>query len=238
MARRTGRAALLGSPVLVAIPLAVALGVATAGPGLAVEPPGAAIAGSADNLVQYHAGPGQKNDVRVTLTYTGNGFSTFHWRIDDVVPISVTGRCVHPDDTDLTVVVCDADESTAEGPFLELWLGDADDELVTAGGGTVHGGLGADDLTATTRRALLHGAAGNDVIHGGAENDIIDGDSGNDVLFGGVGQDIMTGGTGNDVLWGNSNNDQLYGNSGNDELRGGPGSDRLSGGPGRDRLYQ
>jgi hypothetical protein len=57
------------------------------------------------------------------------------------------------------------------------------------------------------------------------------------ILFGAAGMDLLDGGTLNDRLYGGAGNDVLNGNGGADYLEGGDGDDRLFGGLGHD-IYQ
>ena len=91
----------------------------------------------------------------------------------------------------------------------------------------VSGGRGDDVLRGTSVGDLLTGGGGNDTLVGGG---------GGDYLIGGDGRDILSGGPGDDALAGGRGNDRLYGHAGDDYLAGGRGSDRLFGGPGRDSL--
>ena len=96
-----------------------------------------------------------------------------------------------------------------------------------------------------TRRLIVNGGDGNDVvigsfgrdkILGGNGNDIVSAGRGNDTVFGGNGDDIVYGGSGRDYIFGGRGNDSLFGGSGNDRLVDRFGSDLLDGGNGNDYL--
>lgn len=95
-----------------------------------------------------------------------------------------------------------------------------------------------------TRKAIIHGGAGDDLISAGGGNDELFGDEGNDKISGGDGNDTIHGGTEDDVLAGDAGNDVIYGNSGNDTITGGPDNalalglvgDVINGGPGDDDI--
>ena len=58
-----------------------------------------------------------------------------------------------------------------------------------------------------TRRKILFGAAGKDLLDGGALNDRLYGGAGDDILLGQGGNDYLEGGAGNDILIGGTGND-------------------------------
>lgn len=116
-----------------------------------------------------------------------------------------------------------------------------------------------------TRRLVVHGGSGNDVIdvaafdetfdahvviHGGHGDDRLDaagasisvhlnGGSGQDWLTGSRHDDLLTGGAGGDVLKGLDGNDVLRGQgSSHDILTGGRGDDTLDGGIGTDQIVE
>ncbi|MBI3412214.1 MAG: hypothetical protein HY040_28115 [Planctomycetes bacterium] len=99
-------------------------------------------------------------------------------------------------------------------------------------------GKGGNDILridgSITKRAFVHGGAGNDTIYGGSGRNILYGDDGNDVIYGGAGADLIYGGNGNDKLYGRGGNDLIYGEAGDDYLSGDAGSDYLVGGAGND----
>ena len=74
-------------------------------------------------------------------------------------------------------------------------------------GGTLVGGLGADNLT---------GSAVSDKLVGGEGNDVLLAVAGDDELIGGAGNDTLTAGTGNDTLIGGIGHDVLDGSTGSD----------------------
>lgn len=130
-------------------------------------------------------------------------------------------------------------------------------------GGTVYGGEGSDNLTAT-RHALseetvrLFGGSGDDnltagnssLLRGGTGNDnmiasngsTLWGEAGDDSIATGQGDSLLGGttiygGTGNDTVLGGSVADVLHGGAENDEIHGGGGGDALYGGLGDDLIY-
>ena len=54
-----------------------------------------------------------------------------------------------------------------------------------------YGGSGADNITGSDGRDIIHGGAGNDTINGGGGADRIEGGAGNDTLTGGAGADTF-----------------------------------------------
>jgi serralysin len=250
---------------------AVAAGVAAAGVVgglLAVVPPAVAASPATATTVssteiRYRAGPGQVNRPVISVTYTDAGFSIYHFRIDDTVPITPSGRCARPDPDDLTVVVCDGDESTNGDPVVRLWLGDRDDsiDLVRPDGSAVpgvfmvDGGTGNDSITA--RQGQYWGGAGNDRItgpvtaHGGDGADVLagsgrgygdggddrfDGSGGRNWFSGGAGRDTIRGEAGGDTLLGDDGDDVIYGGTDGDTIYGGAGADTIQGNSGDDRI--
>jgi len=233
--------------------LAVALGVV---PGTSVSPAQAAtdavaVADDGAHAVSYLAGPGQANEVVITDS-PGAGEREWLVRIDDRVPIDAGTGCRHPDESDLTVVVCLLHDFGDFWIRLDVRLGDGGDRLMMDAGNenVVRAGAGNDVLHATGHERVL-AEAGDDVIvgagsaSGGDGDDRITvvtsggahGDAGNDVLLGDERADDLLGGPGDDQVIGGGGKDLVQGNSGDDTVYGGAGSDNLSGGPGADVLY-
>ncbi len=100
----------------------------------------------------------------------------------------------------------------------------------------LHGGRGADSLSAAAAPDRLFGEGGPDLLDGQAGDDRLEGGDGPDTLSGRGGDDSLDGGSGNDVLRGGGGADRIEGNDGDDELRGGGGDNTMLGGAGNDRL--
>jgi Ca2+-binding RTX toxin-like protein len=170
------------------------------------------------------------------------------------VPITAGEGCVHPDEGDATYVVCTLTDQGDYWPYVEVELGDEDDDLTLRAGrdlNSVYGGPGDDTLDSDGYGRLrgeegdgtiingddAYGGPGNDSIHV-PEDRFAHGGDGHDMLIGGAGPQNLYGGRGNDVIHGQDGGDVVYGNSGGDTLRGGGGDDTLSGGPGTDDVSQ
>ena len=127
------------------------------------------------------------------------------------------------------------DGSRAEGdgvdPDIELVMGGAGDDVLTAGpGGTfIFGDRGADSI---------RGGPGPDELNGGSDDDDdrVAGAEGDDELRGGPGEDELDGGPGRDAMLGGAGDDELAGGADADGLEGGTGADLLDGGEGDDCL--
>jgi len=132
-------------------------------------------------------------------------------------------------------------------------LGTRGDDLIivpdmggdASGRSEVHGGGGADTITASgVEFSVVYGGGGNDLIvtpgpaagefHGGRHDDVLWGCAGDDRLFGDRGRDTLLGAAGDDLLKGGKGYDTLNGGAGDDVLRGGKGRDTLTGGAGAD----
>ena len=159
--------------------------------------------------VQYHAGPGESNELSPSVTAQSGLFYTM--RFDDpgatiapgsgcqaAGPHAVTCRFEGPSTHGL-VDLGDGDDTarvpTADGMGMDYWA--------------VGGGTGADHLAAVPAGAaplfggvVFDGASGNDVLTGSAAGDRINGGSGDDILDGGAGPDMLDGGGGRDQLRG------------------------------------
>jgi len=132
------------------------------------------------------------------------------------------------------------DRITIHGPYDHLLTATRDRQ-----GRLVPIVLRGPDHGGRTRRDLVLGRDGDDVIDSGSGDDHLEGEGGDDTLRGGPGADLLygrfgddrlDGGPGDDLLEGGRGDDRLVGGTGDDTLNGGLGSDRLSGGPGNDRL--
>jgi Ca2+-binding RTX toxin-like protein len=86
----------------------------------------------------------------------------------------------------------------------ELYGNTGDDRIVIDNGleGHLVGGLGNDELLATTNRQYLNGGPGDDLLTGGRGNDNLRGGDGTDGLYGGIGSDTLVGDRGEDWGWG------------------------------------
>ena len=71
---------------------------------------------------------------------------------------------------------------------------------VAAGGQTLTGAMGDDDLKGGAGADRLFGGDGNDMLRGEAGADTLSGGGGNDTLSGGRGADVLTGGPGADTF--------------------------------------
>lgn len=105
---------------------------------------------------------------------------------------------------------------SVSGVPFELEYSDAKWVVLYAGSGDDVFENQTDDL-----RAVVYGAAGNDLLVGGPLADRLYGENGDDIIQGGSGNDLLDGGNGNDILAGDLGSDSLYGGNGNDDLDGG-----------------
>jgi hypothetical protein len=90
-------------------------------------------------------------------------------------------------------------------------LGRTADEWRAEGYVVVVGTAGADRLSASWRRSVVMGLAGNDAISGSTADDILCGGDGDDVISGGGGINILVGGLGRDKLTGGAKRDMMIG---------------------------
>lgn len=90
-----------------------------------------------------------------------------------------------------------------------LYGNTGDDRIVVDTGLEAHlsGGLGNDELFATTGRQYLKGGPGDDLLNGGRGNDNLRGGDGTDGLYGGIGWDTLVGDGGEDWGWGGDGRD-------------------------------
>ena len=111
-------------------------------------------------------------------------------------------------DTDTVGVTVDLAAQTAGGAGSQ-----ASGDTIT-GFEAVHGGLGADSLTAADTGSDIDGGAGNDTISGGLGIDALYGQAGDDLINGADGNDVISGGTGADTLSGGSGTADMLSYSG------------------------
>lgn len=213
------------------------------------------------STLSYVAGPGESNDVTVSLA-------------GDTYTVSEQGSGV----TVTSGGGCQVTGSSATCPaggvgLLDIQLGDQSDsvKILARMSSRLAGGDGNDTLTGGEATDTLIGGPGADALTGGAGLDILDytdrtapltvtldgraddgeaGENDNDaadieIVNGGSGNDTITGSAEDNVLNGNGGNDTLNGAGGDDALnRGdadepldpGAGDDVLSGGPGNDSV--
>lgn len=238
MLSRLGGHRVLRVGVVLALLLAVgvAVGIAVSGPTSSEGPP--AIAVSGDELV-YAAASGQANDVTVTETLDTDRI-TYHYTIDDVVPIEAGNGCRHPRLKDRTRVACTVrinDMETDPLATLSLRLGDGDDTAVihnrTSGNplgyNEIYLGSGNDTWTGTGREALnVHGGNGDDTLtlKASAQGD----------AYGDNGDDTLTVGPGASGYGGNGN-DTIHASGSARDAEGGPGDDTVYG-PGENTVQR
>ena len=98
----------------------------------------------------------------------------------------------------------------------------------TAGGDTIHAGLGNDIVFGNAGSDTIYGEDGNDLIRGNEDGDTIFGQSGNDELYGNGGTDTIYGGAGNDLILGGDDPDIIYGGVNSDTIDGGAGGDQYN----------
>ena len=224
------------SKLLIMLAVGVALG-ASAAPAM-----GASVDGADGTALEYNAGAGETNNLRVTQT----GLTVV---FDEDISITTSNPACAPSAGD---VVCTAVLPT----FLSIDLGDLNDQTT---------------LTGVSFLTTQAGGAGNDTLRGGANNDFFAMEAGADTYVGGDGFDevgIFTGvataitfdGVANDGAAGEGDNfgadiedvfvsqlepvtlvggaapNNLQGGDGTDTIDGGAGNDTLAGGPGSDVL--
>ncbi|WP_059010649.1 calcium-binding protein [Streptomyces specialis] len=199
--------------------------------------------------VTYVAGDGQENELVVTELQ-----SRRRYLLNDVVPIVPGEGCAHLYADDPTAVVCVIGSGIGDSTYLDVQLGDGDDEASIRVGGTgvVRGGLGSDIIDAGAGFQDYFGDDGNDTIsnawnaNGGPGNDTLsttagggdaNGNDGSDTLVGGAAGDELNGGAGADHILGQDGDDLVHGNAGEDEIRGGTGDDTLYGEADPDIVY-
>jgi hypothetical protein len=209
------------------------------------------------------AGPGERNDITITLEPEGD-FAAGSFVVRDAggAPLTTAGDgCAVQADAS---VRCPLLPGGRAGDVRVL-SGDGDDAVTGTGWTTfiIDGGPGADRLAIGGDRAhgILRGGDGDDVLAGGAGDDVLDGGPGADRMSGGDGRDevsyedrtapvsaaIGTAGNGEigegDViaadiedLTGGHGDDRLTGDDRDNRLDGGNGADVLDGAGGNDRL--
>ena len=106
-------------------------------------------------------------------------------------------------------------------------------------GGSFSGSSRRDIVFGSTGGDLIEGLDGNDILFGRRGDDRIDGGKGRDLLFGGRGDDTLSGGDDRDLMFGGSDNDLIMGDRGDDLLFGGSGDDTFvwNNGDGSDRVF-
>ena len=94
----------------------------------------------------------------------------------------------------------------------------------------------AKDVTirGTSRKDILRGTKGDDVIKARGGNDRIRGRGGDDIICAGGGNGRVRANGGDDSVQGGDGRDRIKGGAGNDALSGGPDKDRVDGGSGTD----
>lgn len=98
---------------------------------------------------------------------------------------------------------------------------------------TIHGGAGADDVSAGGGIYRIFGEGGSDRLNGGGLGDLLSGGAGSDSLAAGDGDDTLIGGRGDDALRGGMDEDTLIGGRGTDDMAGAGGRDLLRARDGR-----
>jgi Ca2+-binding RTX toxin-like protein len=200
--------------------------------------------------VFYQAGAGERNDVTIAT-----GADDTKIVIDDTVPIEAGQNCAHPDEADLTRVICTVETTDPKRIHLKVTLGDLNDTLDSRAPGKPHveGGPGDDvlDAASTTpgETSGILGGLGNDTLSGannlyGEEgDDTIDGTIGYDNILGGQGADTIHSSGGYDVIYGDDavfrggGDDEIYAAGGDDLVYGEGGDDAIFGDDGVDWLY-
>jgi Ca2+-binding RTX toxin-like protein len=134
-------------------------------------------AGVANSTLDYSAGTGERNDVRVSLA-------------SDTYTIVDTGAVITPAAGCNSV---DAHRVTCPATGVSFLIVDARDQSDAV----------SVSVSASTS-PIVQGGTGNDTLVGGAGADFLDGDAGNDILAGGDAGDVLTGGLGADTLSGGS----------------------------------
>jgi Ca2+-binding RTX toxin-like protein len=165
--------------------------------------------------VQYLAGPGESNQLSMTVA----GPDLFV--VDPAATITLTPDAVAAGCTGggTGMVRCD---STPVNAF-DISTGDQNDLV---------------NLQAVFQSATVFAGDGDDTVRGGSGLNQAFGEGGADLMQGGAGPDSVDGGPGNDTLLGDAGRDTLQGGNGEDRLNGGPGDDVLDGGNDLDTLVE
>jgi len=184
---------------------------------LAAASPATALAATASvsgSTLEFRAAAGEANELTVT-------FQNGAYQVRDTAVGVNPGAGCFP--SGLDGVACPAGGISR----LSAELGDMGDavSIVPELAAQIHGGEGADTVTASGAADILLGGPGNDVVNGAEGGDTLDGGDGDDILDGGGGADTLDGGDGSDILRGARDDDLL---------RAGPGADTLSGGENND----
>jgi len=98
---------------------------------------------------------------------------------------------------------------------MERILGSQYDDVISMAG-KIEGEAGNDELHELAGGWSVLGGDGNDQLYGYGANSTLMGEGGDDMLFGGNGADIEHGGDGNDHIYWTSGDDTIFGDSGND----------------------
>lgn len=181
---------------------------------LAAGPVSAAEAWVSGPTLFYLAGPGETNDLEITLAPGGTTI------VDNGATIDPGAGCT----------VVSANEITcAEGlPWVRLRDGN-DTSMIVTGHAGVLGGEGDDELSICAAcSGSLYGNDGNDHLVGGDLVGILDGGAGNDTIEGGAGNEQLVGQTGNDLITGGGGADTIAPGLGTDGVDGGADRDTLN----------
>ncbi len=134
------------------------------------------------------------NDLKLTITDTGDSITVKNWLQDDT-PYSGVEAITFTDGTTWTTE-----------DFQDLAIAGSDNN---------------DFITGFARSETIDAQPGDDIVHARAGDDTISGGTGSDQLYGDAGADTLNGGDANDVLQGGTGDDILDGGAGNDSLYGG-----------------
>jgi Ca2+-binding RTX toxin-like protein len=129
----------------------------------------------------YEAAAGEANET--TISRVPGGFVV----ADPGATISAEAPCT-------SISPSEAACSDTDVEFVKILVGDLDDSVLGAEGGTTidaRGGIGNDVLRSGAHEDFLFGGPGNDRLEGGPEFDVLDGGSGADTLGGGGDTDIV-----------------------------------------------
>ncbi|MEO1138363.1 MAG: choice-of-anchor I family protein [Pseudomonadota bacterium] len=162
-----------------------------------------------------------EGDEAYTFVFQGNSQVLDHVFVTDTLL----------DDAEVDIVHLNTDFSNFASdhePVVATFLLEQADDMTLVG--TTRRDLlegdGGDDLIIGLRgRDSLVGNNGDDTLVGGRGRDEIEGNDGNDVVLGGRGRDLIDGGDGDDLLSGQGGQDTIVGGDGNDTMSGGGGSD-------------
>ena len=240
--------------------LPVALAVVVAG----AMPAGAAastVVKTANNAIEVSGGPGENNNVNVTVAGPEIVFVDTAGLTDAggcIQQDPTTVRCAKADVTGVSLAVGDgANAVTTRAPYPTLVSGAGatknDFNVLHAAGSLLQGSEGSDDLLSRAGSDILNGAGGDDRLVPGLGVDVVQGDAGQDsvsysersaavnVTLDGVANDGEAGeadlvGVTVEQVFGGAGKDTLTGDAGPNVIYGGAGADRISGGAGDDDL--